>query len=448
MVNYNIRMNVMNINSIKSFAGIKGRFNSGTKDVYFLEVNGVNNTEEMTKQIYDMDYKFENNQGYFRENRIKDVLIDDIHFYLSSYENNSFQIKFKMNNELYSVYISAIEKIKKLFIENTSNSNDTILKNFIVKIMFWSDYYFPKIFNLYDINSTYKFVLCGNTKKTEYMFLYFLAFMGVDILYLDYEKKKNFEIKTNYKPSVVYYDKIEKLNLDSFNNAKINNDVKHENTKPNKTVTNVKNQNDNLSKPVINNTETKKELDFEEISKFAVKVVMISVLNQNGECFKTGSGFFAGKNGIILTNFHVIQGGAMFAVRMENDENVFLTNEIIKYDYSRDMAILRIENNVQPLSIYNGKSELVRGQKVAAIGSPLGLFNSVSDGIISGFRNIDDNDFIQFTAPVSHGSSGGALFNMQGQVIGIITAGYDGGQNINLAVSYKVINNFIKGFIN
>ena len=55
---------------------------------------------------------------------------------------------------------------------------------------------------------------------------------------------------------------------------------------------------------------------------------------------------------------------------------------------------------------------------------------------------------IQFTAPISHGSSGGALLNMNGEVIGISTAGMDHGQNINLAVGYEYINSFIQGFIN
>ena len=82
-----------------------------------------------------------------------------------------------------------------------------------------------------------------------------------------------------------------------------------------------------------------------------------------------------------------------------------------------------------------------------AIGSPLGLFNSVSDGIISGFRTIQDTDMIQFTAPTSPGSSGGALLNMQGEVIGICTAGINEGQNINLAVDYRAIRFFIEGFL-
>ena len=84
---------------------------------------------------------------------------------------------------------------------------------------------------------------------------------------------------------------------------------------------------------------------------------------------------------------------------------------------------------------------------MVAIGSPLGLFNSVSDGIISGFRTIDDVDMIQFTAPISHGSSGGAVLNIYGELIGISTAGIDSGQNINLAVGYESILPFARSFL-
>ena len=129
-------------------------------------------------------------------------------------------------------------------------------------------------------------------------------------------------------------------------------------------------------------------------------------------------------------------------------ENCLLeTEEMIKYNQFLDLAVIRINRKLNPIKIYNGSKKLVRGQKVVAIGSPLGLFNSVSDGIISGFRQIDMVDMIQFTAPTSHGSSGGAVLNMQGEVIGISTAGYSAGQNINLAVGYEAINQFVKGFV-
>lgn len=112
-----------------------------------------------------------------------------------------------------------------------------------------------------------------------------------------------------------------------------------------------------------------------------------------------------------------------------------------------DLAIIRIQRQLTPLPVYNGSQKLARGQKVVAIGSPLGLFNTVSDGIISAFRSIDTVEMIQFTAPISHGSSGGALLNMYGEVIGISSGGFDDGQNINLAVGYQHINQFIRGMV-
>ncbi len=189
------------------------------------------------------------------------------------------------------------------------------------------------------------------------------------------------------------------------------------------------------------------EKSFEELALLASSIVMIAVYNRAGEPIATGSGIMIGRDGYILTNNHVTRGGYFFAVRIEDDENIYKTNEVIKYNTVLDLAVIRIDRRLHPLPLYKGR-KLVRGQKVVAIGSPLGMFNSVSDGIISGFREIDSVDMIQFTAPISHGSSGGALLNMRGEVIGISTAGIDEGQNINLAVSYEDIGMFVRGFIN
>ena len=154
-----------------------------------------------------------------------------------------------------------------------------------------------------------------------------------------------------------------------------------------------------------------------------------------------------GSEGYILTNFHVVSGGSYYGINVENDENSYFTDELLKYNQDIDLALIRIDKRLIPVNIYTGEAEIARGQKVVAIGSPLGLFNSVSDGIVSGFRNINNIPMIQYTAPTSHGSSGGAVLNMYGELIGISTAGIDEGQNINLAVSYKNIIPFIKGFI-
>ncbi|MBR4096883.1 MAG: serine protease [Oscillospiraceae bacterium] len=190
-----------------------------------------------------------------------------------------------------------------------------------------------------------------------------------------------------------------------------------------------------------------REKTMEELASLASSIVMIAIHNSRGDVIGTGSGIMISEKGYILTNNHVARGGSFYSVRIEEDDNVYRTDEIIKYNPVIDLAVIRIDRRLKPIPIYSGKKP-VRGQKVVAIGSPLGLFNSVSDGIISGFRLIDNVEMIQFTAPISHGSSGGALLNMNGEVIGISTAGFDAGQNLNLAVSYEYINTFLMGLKN
>ena len=198
---------------------------------------------------------------------------------------------------------------------------------------------------------------------------------------------------------------------------------------------------------IFNGNAGRQELPYEELALLASSVVMIMIHDAKGKPVGSGSGIMIGRDGYILTNSHVAFGGRSYSVRIEEDEQVYQTDEMIKYNSVLDLAIIRIQRELTPIPIYQGREKLVRGQKVVAIGSPLGLFNSVSDGIISGFRVIDDVDMIQFTAPISHGSSGGAVLNMYGEVIGISTAGIDSGQNINLAVGYEYIRTFVQGFL-
>lgn len=188
------------------------------------------------------------------------------------------------------------------------------------------------------------------------------------------------------------------------------------------------------------------EMSFEQIAQLASSVVMITVHDSAGEAFASGSGIMIGSKGYILTNNHVLSDGSFFSVRIENDDNCYRTSQVIKYNDVLDLAVIRIDRPLVPLPIYKGPQKLVRGQKVVAIGSPMGFFNSVSDGIISGFRERDDVELIQFTAPVSSGSSGGAILNMYGEVIGISTTVIRYAQNINMAVGYEFINLFIQGF--
>lgn len=187
--------------------------------------------------------------------------------------------------------------------------------------------------------------------------------------------------------------------------------------------------------------------DYEALAALASSVVMIDVLDASGQPCSSGSGVLIASNGIILTNFHVASRGVSYAIHLENCDTVFYTSELLKYHADDDLALIRLSGcPARPIPLYTGPN-IKRGQPVVAIGSPLGLFNSVSDGIIAGFRRLGDTDMIQFTAPTSPGSSGGALLDRFGRLIGIVTAGFEGGQNLNLAVSYTAIGPFVRGFL-
>lgn len=187
--------------------------------------------------------------------------------------------------------------------------------------------------------------------------------------------------------------------------------------------------------------------DYEALAALASSVVMIDVLDTSGQPCSSGSGVLIASNGIILTNFHVASRGVSYAIHLENCDTVFYTSELLKYHADDDLALIRLSGcPARPIPLYTGP-DIKRGQPVVAIGSPLGLFNSVSDGIIAGFRRLGDTDMIQFTAPTSPGSSGGALLDRFGRLIGIVTAGFEGGQNLNLAVSYTAIAPFVRGFL-
>lgn len=89
------------------------------------------------------------------------------------------------------------------------------------------------------------------------------------------------------------------------------------------------------------------------------------------------------------------------------------------------------------------------GEPVVAIGNPYGWENTISDGLISGIREIEDLKLLQITTPISPGSSGGALFNMKGEVIGITTIGSEwGAQNLNFAIPINYLRTMIEKDIN
>jgi len=118
---------------------------------------------------------------------------------------------------------------------------------------------------------------------------------------------------------------------------------------------------------------------------------------------------------------------------------------LVKYDSSKDIAILSLNINIDLNPTVLGNSNNIKeGEDIIAIGNPYGWEKTISEGIISGIRDLEVIKLLQITAPVSQGSSGGALFNRNGEVIGITTlASYWGAQNINFAIPINYLHSLI-----
>ena len=163
-------------------------------------------------------------------------------------------------------------------------------------------------------------------------------------------------------------------------------------------------------------------------------VVTILCYDYDGELAATGSGFVAYDSKIIVTNYHVMTAAYMCKVSTNQDIS-YEVSEILAYSKEKDIAILQLaeDTKLPPLSL-GDSTTIKKGENVVAIGSPLGIKNTVSTGVLSGRIMQNSMDLLQFTAPISSGSSGGALFDDSGSVIGITYASYDNGQNLNLAI--------------
>ena len=164
-----------------------------------------------------------------------------------------------------------------------------------------------------------------------------------------------------------------------------------------------------------------------------------------------GSGFIIDAKGIVVTNNHVIKGAEDIIVRVEGDtEYIEYKAKVIGADPLSDIAVLKIESSDKFVPVKFGDSDKARiGDWVIAIGNPLGLSGTVTSGIISARnRNIGLSryeDYIQTDASINQGNSGGPLFNMEGDVIGINTAIL--GREGNIGIGFSIPSNSAKKVI-
>jgi S1-C subfamily serine protease len=165
-------------------------------------------------------------------------------------------------------------------------------------------------------------------------------------------------------------------------------------------------------------------------------VVIVENFNGDGEKAGQGSGYVFSSDGIVITNYHVIRGAKSLNVRMPGQEP-FRVNSVLGYEIEHDIAALQLRGSSLPPLLTEPIEEPKVGDRVVAIGAPLGLESTVSEGIVSALRDAGTMHIIQTTASISPGSSGGPLLNEYGKVIGLTTSTVRDGQSLNFVVSAK-----------
>jgi len=175
--------------------------------------------------------------------------------------------------------------------------------------------------------------------------------------------------------------------------------------------------------------------DIPAIAKAANGAIVTIITAVNDKPIAQGSGFLVSADGVIVTNYHVIETGNVAIVKFP-DDTAFRVDGVLAADKVRDLAVIKIHGKTFRALALGDSDDIQVGEEVVAIGNPLSLESTVSNGIISGVRTSKQQGgkFLQTTAPISRGSSGGPLFNMFGEVVGINVMFLEGGESLNFAI--------------
>jgi len=169
-----------------------------------------------------------------------------------------------------------------------------------------------------------------------------------------------------------------------------------------------------------------------------------------------GSGFFINEDGYLITNFHVTEGETQISVEVfqkksgktELERNVYKQVRIVALNKFGDLALLKVDDKDAPkfAHVSLGDSDnLEVGARVFAIGSPLGLERSVTEGMISTkTRQLQGDLYLQTTAQINPGNSGGPLFNMRGEVVGVTNMKITSGEGLGFAIPVESVIYFLK----
>jgi serine protease Do len=167
-----------------------------------------------------------------------------------------------------------------------------------------------------------------------------------------------------------------------------------------------------------------------------------------------GSGFILNEDGYLITNFHVIEGETQLAVEVYQQRNGQLERStykqirIVAMNKFHDLALLKIDDKDAPRFsrvMLGDADSLAVGERVFAIGSPLGLERTVTEGILSTkTREVQGSLYLQTTAQINPGNSGGPLFNMRGEVVGVTNMKLAFGEGLGFAIPVEGVKFFLK----
>ena len=187
---------------------------------------------------------------------------------------------------------------------------------------------------------------------------------------------------------------------------------------------------------------------------------VLELVNQIGEAVVQvrtpsglGSGFFLNEDGFLITNFHVVEGETQISVEVYHQKDGQLERKtykqvrIIALNKFADLALLKVEDKDAPRFKYvalGSADALSVGERVFAIGSPLGLERTVTEGILSTkTREVGGSLYLQTTAQINPGNSGGPLFNLSGEVVGVTNMKVSSGEGLGFAIPVEAVKLFL-----
>lgn len=190
------------------------------------------------------------------------------------------------------------------------------------------------------------------------------------------------------------------------------------------------------------NAEQEREATPQEVARAAMPaVVVLTMRDVNAQPFALGSGFFVA-DGVVATNAHVVEGATSGSAKSLRDQQSLSVEGVLAVDQTHDVALLSVHPSRDAIPISARDSHEV-GESIFAVGNPEGLEGTFSTGVLSAVRVLGTDTVLQITAPISHGSSGGPVLNVKGAVIGIATAAFRDGQNLNFAIPAKWIDSLL-----